>query len=539
MSTAVETPVRKVTNRRARSGSGWRQRLLVISFSDCLFLALLLWPFAIGVFGWLGLLSDGDTGWHIRTGEYILEHREVPREDFFSFTKPGEPWFAWEWLADVVLALLYRAGGLKGVVLFSGVMTALFGTLLFRSMLWRGATPLVSLLLILVGMGAASIHFLARPHLFTLVLLPVALWVVERDRQHPTRAVWLLVPLTVVWTNLHGGFLALIACLGLLAAGEALRYLADPESRRETGPAVLRYGLLTAACAAASVVNPYGVELHRHVGAYLRSDWIRDAVQEFQSPSFRSENAAQFELLLFAGLLTAAPLLMRKRYAEVLWILFWAHSALTSVRHVTIYVVVVLPLIAVEATRWWDRWTEGSKASSVAGVFRSLGQEMAPACRRTSVWVVAAVVALCLMDRPIRWPQDFPEQKFPIHFIGRHAEQLAGSRVLTSDEWSDYLLFRFYPQQRVFVDGRSDFYGPEIGKQYVRAVHGAPDWEEILDRHRVEVVMSSPEWALTSLLRRNPGWRLVEAGEEAVLFERVTPPQTLDRKSVPAANEIP
>ena len=103
--------------------------------------------------------------------------------------------------------------------------------------------------------------------------------------------------MTVVWTNLHGGFLALIALLGV-----ARRW--GWRSRRGSGTPVsamrVRYGALTCACAAASLVNPYGIRVAQHVIEYLRSDWIRNVIQEFQSPSFRNENMLQFEALLFA-----------------------------------------------------------------------------------------------------------------------------------------------------------------------------------------------------------------------------------------------
>src|SRR5258708_38304593 len=69
-------------------------QLLVPSLSDCLFLAILLWVFAAGS-GWSILLADGDTGWHIRTGEYILDTRSVPVHHLFSFSNAGQPWFAW------------------------------------------------------------------------------------------------------------------------------------------------------------------------------------------------------------------------------------------------------------------------------------------------------------------------------------------------------------------------------------------------------------------------------------------------------------
>ena len=95
----------------------------------------------------------------------------------------------------------------------------------------------------------------------------------------------------------------------------------------------VRYAKLTLACAAASLVNPYGWNLHRHVIEYLRSDWIRNVIQEFQSPSFRSENMLQFEALLLIGLIVAGAQFRRWKIVEGLWIVFWAHMALGSVRH--------------------------------------------------------------------------------------------------------------------------------------------------------------------------------------------------------------
>src|SRR5947208_14848477 len=65
------------------------------------------------------LLSDCDTGWHIRTGEWILANHWVPAHDVFSFSKPGAPWYAWEWLSDVLFAWVTAIGGLQAVVLFS------------------------------------------------------------------------------------------------------------------------------------------------------------------------------------------------------------------------------------------------------------------------------------------------------------------------------------------------------------------------------------------------------------------------------------
>src|SRR5712692_5969389 len=202
-------------------------RWFVPSLADLFFLALLGWLFVSGGAGWSGLLADADVGWHIRTGEYILDHHAVPRHDLYSFSKPDAPWYAWEWLTDVIDGGLHRWAGLKGVVLAAAVLIALFSTTLVYRMAWSGVHLFIAMVIALLGVGASSMHFLARPHIYTLLLLSLSVWMIEADRQKPTPRIWWLVPLTVVWTNLHGGFLALIAVLGLTAAGAAVETLLE------------------------------------------------------------------------------------------------------------------------------------------------------------------------------------------------------------------------------------------------------------------------------------------------------------------------
>jgi hypothetical protein len=120
--------------------------------------------------GMLTLLGDCDTGWHIRTGEWILAHHAVPARDIFSFSKPGEVWYAWEWLSEIIFAWLYRHGGLATLALFAILLLAFTFTLVFR--LVRGqSNALVAVIVTMLAAAGSSIHWLARPHLFTLLFL--------------------------------------------------------------------------------------------------------------------------------------------------------------------------------------------------------------------------------------------------------------------------------------------------------------------------------------------------------------------------------
>jgi len=488
-----------------------KRSLWTPTLADFLFLSLIIWLFLAGPNGWLSLLSDGDTGWHIRAGDWMRQHGTVPYTDMFSFSKPGAPWFAWEWLAELLFSYLHDWAGLKGVVLFCGMLIPIYLLIIFRHMLWRGASPLLALGIILLTSGCSAIHYLARPHLFTLVFLAAGLWLIDAELLRPTRRLWLLVPLTILWANLHGGFLALIACLGAVVLGQLLsrQYLA-----------ARRFTLVGAACLAASVVNPYGIQLHIHVFHYLRSDWIKNVVDEFQSPVFRSEAMFFYEILLLAGAAACAGLARKGRWSDVLLVLLWAHLSLGAVRHVPVFLLVAAPRIAGEFSDWWRAFVESSTRRSIARTFDELSSDLFPRFSRNSIWVAAPILILIAFDKPFAWPRQFPVLRFPIAMIEQNLPSIAGRRVLSSDEWGDYLLYRFPVTQRVFFDGRSDFFGPEIGKDYIALMNAAPEWAAILDKYQFESALLPIGWPLQAHLKKDPNWQLVATDKDSILFTR-------------------
>lgn len=493
-------------------------RAFTPSISDCFFIALILWLFVYGASGWIVLLGDGDTGFHIRTGQWILASHRVPTQDLFSFSRPAAPWFAWEWLTDVIYALLFQAAGLKGIVLMAGATIAAIATIVLRYTLWRGANPLVAAFTTLACVGASSMHFLARPHLFTMLLLPVSLWILEADRRKHSAWLWALVPITALWTNLHGGFVIFLACVALLVAACAIEAALGKARRSE----ILRYGALLGACSAASLVNPYGVELHVHIWQYLRADWIRNIVQEFQAPTFRNEGQLQFEVLLVAGLIATGYLLRRGMLAEALWVVFLAHSSLTSVRHAPLYAMVAAPLVACLISDGWRDAVAGAKKSAAARILYQMGADLAAGFRRLSLWPALLIVTLAALGAPLEWPRDFPSILFPTAMVERHADLITSGRLLAPDQWGDYLIYHFYPRQRVYVDGRSDFYGERMGEEYLKLLNADYGWKQILARRGFTVALLPVNWPLASILKLDAEWRVVADDGQAVLFERVS-----------------
>lgn len=507
----------------ARTRAGW-SRLWTPSVTDFFFGAFLVWSFAAGA-GWEALLTDGDTGFHIRTGDFIRQTGSVPAVDIFSFSKEGAPWFAWEWLSALAFSAVHGAAHLKGVVFFSGVVLTLAAALVFRYALWRGSQFFPAFLLTVAAGGAAWVHFLARPHIFTFLLLPVALWLLERDRRVNSAAIWWLIPLTVVWTNLHGGFLAVVACGGIYALGVLLEGAWKTGSLFGGLAQARRFGLVTAGCAAASLVNPYGWNLHLHLTQFFATGaWWQKVIQEFEPPRVGDPRFRHFEILLILSLGWIALYLRRKRVVEPLLILFWAHQALSSVRHVSLFGWVVAPLLAEEVTALWREWSRSRPARSAAAILGQLDADFSRKPMGLSAWPLALLVFLWWSPWQA-WPKDFPAAKYPLALISRYESALAPAdgpapRILASDDYGDYLIYRFHPRLKVFIDGRGDFYGPEFQREAARLLAGKHPWRETLERYDFDWALLSVNWSLAETLKLLPGWRLVADDGRTLLFQR-------------------
>src|ERR1019366_3080030 len=157
----------------AEAPRGLLRRLLAPSLLDVFFGGLLLAAFAHPQ-GLRSLLSDGDIGWHIRTGELILNTGRAPVADPFSFTRPRQPWFAWEWLADVVFAGTWRGRGRAGVAALAGAVLALAATATLARVLRRGCGVWIGLGAAMAVVSASSVHYLARPHIFSILFYRLA-----------------------------------------------------------------------------------------------------------------------------------------------------------------------------------------------------------------------------------------------------------------------------------------------------------------------------------------------------------------------------
>ncbi|RPI20115.1 MAG: hypothetical protein EHM65_00275 [Acidobacteriales bacterium] len=493
------------------------------------------------------MLGDGDTGWHIRTGEWILQNGRVPDKDMFSFTKAGEPWYAWEWLWDVVFAWLHIHFGMAAVVLASILVICFTFAILFRLVRSNCPNVIVAFGITFMATAGSTMHWLARPHLFTLLFVVIFCALLERARSGQTRWLLLLPALMILWTNLHGGFFVGILLIGCYAAGELVFWLVE-QDRQQARAALARskpFLFSALACAAATLFNPYSYRLHLHLYRYLGASSHLKYIDEFQPTNFRNSLALWLEPMALLGAVAILWCLYHKRFAHAILLAGWLHLALFAARNLPIFLIVAAPFVAGMAHEALLRLRHAPLAAWVGRTVKSLedfAEDFGATDRfgrvhLTSALGFLAVGALFFTPAPTpKFRTEYDPKKYPAQAL----EVLRGAEfsrsIFTNDEWGDYLIYRSFPGTKVFIDGRSDFYGDDFLDKYIGVLKPKYTWEATLAEHGVDTILLPVGAPLVSTLKESHCWRPVYDDGMAIVFRSEI---ALARAGSPGLSQVP
>jgi hypothetical protein len=336
-----------------------------------------------------------------------------------------------------------------------------------------------------------------------------------------TMAIWWLLPLTILWVNIHAGFAMGLALIFLTIAGLVVDAVVSHEQNAaHTWRRIRTLILLLVACGAAVAINPSGMRMYSYPFETLTSRAMMQYIQEWRSPNFHEP---MFQALALFFLVTLAALaLSRKRVrpGQLLLLLVTAFATLRSSRNVPFFVLIAIPVVAEHLWSWAVDHGWGLR----------LSKEERPELGRTSLvklflnitlllltplTVIALHVGNSVTNQPITEAKSYPAAA--VDFI---ANNNLPQPIFNEYVWGGYLIWRLYPNYRVSMDGRADVYGDDLIDEFLSVHDGEPKWRESLDRRGVRTVLVQPDVPLASLLRVDAGWQTVFEDQSSIIFVR-------------------
>jgi hypothetical protein len=465
------------------------------------------------------LFGDTDTAWHILNGETILSTGHLPHADPWSFSKPHQPWIAWEWGADVLMGAVSRAAGLGGIALLYGLAISISIWMWFRLNRAANGNILIAGLFFVPMVSTVSLHWLARPHVLSWLFMLGTVWFCERMPVRLTGRHLLLAALgTALWSNLHASFFFAPLIALIYATGRYLRPLIwDMPAPSMSQPNAMNFIWLALAALAGSFANPNGWRLHQHVVSYLFNSALLDQIAEFQSFDFHQAGAFRVIMALaicFAGAFTALAIRRPERF---LLSLLLTVMSLRSTRVLPLAVLLVMPLANGSITAVLSRAT-GLRTSVRRWLSDALnyGERLQQIGRGCQGLALAPLFALLIFSATHR-DAGFSPNTAPVAAASSIAPLPANARILSTDSFGGYLIYRFRGTRKVFFDGRSDYYGSEFIDKYTRLISALPGWRDELNRWHFTHALLPPNCALVPALE-TIGWQEIYRDHTAVLL---------------------
>ena len=470
--------------------------------------------------------TDPDAWWHLRNGQLVLESG-VPHHDVYSWTAEGRPWLVQEWLTEVAMYGLKGAFGYGALSLLFGLFQAAGALLVYVLMRVHGAGRVLSLVLLLFYLVFAAPTWGVRPQVMTPVFLGAfyLLLTLYKAGRLPVRALWALPPLMALWANLHASYFMGIALVGAFLVGEAANNLIyRPQLPTPLRPLLLALG----GCLLATLINPYFIELWTYPLTYVlngTSNPLLKYTQEWQSPNFHEPAnlffAASLIFLALVGIATKSKIQHSKSRIDITHAIILAAFtllALQAIRLVPLYGLMVLPLLAGSLARAWpilsnEGESQPSRVESLASaVVGALG---------------VGAMAFFLVSAPQAQARSEPQTDTGFVYPVGAADYVAGLggpvRMYNDFAWGGYLIYRLYPQHKVFIDGRADMYREGIFEDHITLQNAAPGWRETLARYDIDLVLTMPGSPLDYALAREgeEGWEVGFRDAVGVVYRKV------------------
>ncbi len=455
------------------------------------------------------LNSDGDLGTHIFLGRKVLEHGITFTSDW-AHTKFGDTFIAFEWLSEVVFVRLHNFGGLAAVLVAASLAIAVSLTIIAK-ILSQKLSPLVLLPTVFLLAILTASHWVVRPHLNSFLALPFLLLLTTRAISY--RSLPLFGALFFVWANFHPGFVYGLIMLGVFLAGDTLD--------RGWRNGIRLQALVFASALAATLLNPLGWGLHLHILEVLADRRAYELINEYHPTNPRDP----FGFVFFCTLpfCVAIAVIARRlpAYSTLLTFSVAALFAILSIRNVSLFALYALPLF------FWDfgRDLQARLPAKLAAANQKFDEDDKRG--KALPWIGGMVIALCVIAStkgrigPFQViPNHFSSEVFPVEAVQKARDtKLERMKFFHRYIWGGYLLYA-WPEQKIYIDGQSNYFGSAILEEYVTLYAAGEGWEEILRARDINAILVDLGSKLEKTVRNHPDWSIWHEDQTAVIFLR-------------------
>ena len=454
---------------------------------------------------------DPDVWWHLKVGETILRTHRVPTSDPYSFTVPGSPWMAYEWLGEVLLAAVSRVGGLRGLLALEIALAAAIVLSLYALATLRCGNCKAGFVACVLMLMLAPLSFTLRPQMLGYLFLVLTLITLGRFQQGKPGALWLLPPLFLVWVNTHGSFIIGLGVIGVYWASGLVELRAGGlGARRWTTADRLRLELVALLCLIALAITPYGARLAIYPFDMTFGQPLNVAnIQEWQSMPFDVWFGKVFLVLLLGFLAAQIALRPAWRVEELALFLVGTFMACLHRR----FVLVFVPFFAPPLAALLAPWLRPSRPAKDKYALNAI--------------LMAVVVAGAIGFFPTRTKlQSLVAERYPVRAVQYLLDRAVPSPMYNQYGFGGYLIWSLGPERKVFVDGRADIY--EYGgvlADYIHISKVEPEALPLLRGYGVRSCLLARDEPLATLLLASGGWQRVYADKVAMVFVRLDQPQ--------------
>ncbi|MGD2176881.1 MAG: hypothetical protein PVG71_03565 [Anaerolineae bacterium] len=458
---------------------------------------------------------DSDTWWHLQAGRVTLERGHILQTDLFSHTRFGSRWVNHSWLSQVMLYWLFDRFSYAGLGLWMAALVTAAFAFVFLQM--EGSVFARAFILVMAAATSAVI-WSARPQLFSFLLTAVVAYVLYLFKWRGVNRLWLLPPLFTLWVNLHAGYALGFMVLVAFVGGEMLNHLLapaiparDPIINWQGIGLVVGIALLSALFL---VINPNSTRMWTYYLETVRIEALRGFIQEWRSPDFHPLHMQPFIWLLLATMAVMGISDRRVDGTDLALVGGFTYAGLLAGRNFGPFALVTAPVLsrhvaALAASPWQRR--------------KGLNKHVAPtqAAINWSLLVVVVALAAVKIQQPLKpaFNEALQGESLPtgaVEWIEEH--QPAGS-MFNHYNWGGYLIWRLWPDYRVFVDGRTDLYGNDFLRQYLKVQTAQLGFDEVLEAYGVDWVLTPSGGTLSTQLTCEEGW--TEAYRDEVATIRV------------------